>query len=173
MGVLKATGYKLSTPCAICGGCLSLRKSIYGYYYACDQTGCPGTIDAHQDTRLPVGVPGTLEVKALRSKGHVLMGQLIEDRSMSKGRFYCWLSENMGIKPEESHFGMFGKDQCLRAIALTEQAIAGEIEGPVEKYAAGMMGRKYYTPNTTKAISKRNAKRIKQGRNPRWKRDKE
>lgn len=118
--------------CLHCGQLCRLQASSastyggrdYGPQWHCDR--CDARVGCHKGTVLPLGSPCNAEVRDLRMQAHRLFDSLWR-RKMAKdgcskrrarGAAYAWLSQNMSLRPEQTHIGMFDAEQCRKVIEL-------------------------------------------------------
>lgn len=105
--------------CPECGNPMVLCPTgKWGPYYRCSTyPRCPGAHGAHKDGT-PLGVPANKATKQARIAAHTVFDALWKDGGMSRGSAYRWLSEALGLTPEECHIGRFDEAQCNRVIRL-------------------------------------------------------
>lgn len=115
----------VTVTCAECAAPMALRSGRYGLFWGCTAyPTCKGIHGAHNDTGLPLGVPGNAETKAARIRAHEAFDKLWKwgehGKKTRRGLAYLWLARELGIAADDAHFGSFDLATCERAIALCE-----------------------------------------------------
>ena len=99
--------------CPECGGAMTLKGGRFGTFYGCLADGCRGSHGAHPDGR-PVGVPADARTKRARISAHDAFDRLWKHGRMSRSQSYAWMSDALGMSPDEAHIGKFDVDSCKR-----------------------------------------------------------
>ena len=96
-------------------------KFIDKKYYMCllDSNHYVGT---YNDNITSLGRLANSELRRLKNQGHNTFDPLWRRNNIFKSRkqAYQWLSKEMGLSLELTHFGMFTVEQCRKAILLCE-----------------------------------------------------
>ena len=116
------------TTCPYCG-CKSkyvdssvIYGKSYGMVYMCEP--CDAFVGVHHKTsKKALGRLANRELREWKKKAHAHFDQLWK-RGLKKGRkkhevrnsAYKWLANELGIKVEHSHIGMFDVELCRRTI---------------------------------------------------------
>ena len=81
-------------------------------------TPCQAWVGCHSKTDNPLGRLANAELRAAKSKVHLVFDVLWKDRGWKRTDAYLWLAEKMGLPPNQCHIGMFDLAQCEKAYAL-------------------------------------------------------
>ncbi len=99
------------------------NREIYGkeygqwpYLYAC--TGCDAYVGLHPKTDIPLGTLANASLRDARNQNKALFLALSKDRGWSRRQAYRWLSQQLGLSPENTHWGLFQIATANRAGAL-------------------------------------------------------
>ena len=97
------------------------RPDLFGkFFYRCEP--CGAYVGCHPGTQNPLGRLANAELRAAKQKAHAAFDPMWRgnDRSAGKRRAaaYAWLSEQLGIAPQNTHIGMFDVDLCKRTVEL-------------------------------------------------------
>lgn len=120
----------LPTPhvCHHCGGHIELvnNQEIYGkpygqwpWAYLC--RGCGAHVGIHPYTNIALGFVANFEERVARKLAKDKFNKLWRGDIEYRNRAYAWLASQMGIPRSECHFGMFGVDQCTKALEIMNQ----------------------------------------------------
>lgn len=122
--------------CRYCGGVVELcnNSEVYGgrsfgdwpYCYLC--RACGAYVGIHPDTDLPLGTLADRDLRTKRKDGKHAFYALIKKKNWPRDDAYAWLSETLGIKPSQCHWGMFEADQCDKAKQVCERELMGSTE---------------------------------------------
>jgi hypothetical protein len=77
-------------------------------------------VGTYSNNKTSLGRVADKNLRALKKKGHELFDPLWKNQSHFKNQreAYIWLSEQMKLSLEYTHFGMFTSEQCDLAIKL-------------------------------------------------------
>lgn len=93
-------------------------------FYACMP--CRAWVGVHQGTTTPLGRLANAELRQLKIAAHAVFDPKWKKCGpRSRTRAYGWLAEQLGIKPQDCHIGMFDEETCRRAIAICERSQDG------------------------------------------------
>jgi DNA-directed RNA polymerase subunit RPC12/RpoP len=85
-------------------------------FYRC--VPCDATVGINKKTGLPFGRLANRDLRKAKMAAHDAFDPLWNvDGKMTRTEAYAWLSAELGIPPEQCHFGMFDIDTCNKAIA--------------------------------------------------------
>lgn len=127
---------KYPTPevCPYCGWPVEFASNatIYGREYGNGKcykcTNCDAYVGVHDGTKIPLGILANKEMRNIKRKGHAMFdwywNKSINPKARRK-RWECYarLSIKLGIEVRECHFGWFGKERLLQAIAILEEGL--------------------------------------------------
>lgn len=100
--------------------------------YAC--LPCDAWVGAHKDSGKPLGRLANAELRRAKMAAHAAFDPLWKSGQMSRKKAYKMLSDKMGLKPEETHIGMFDVEQCNTVVILCTPVIIKE-RGSLMVYA--------------------------------------
>jgi hypothetical protein len=109
-------------------GKLKYKNTQFGGLWVCDQPGC--TVKQWNGS---TSTPADDETRAARRELHEMFDPLWRDHGVfvssqgkkgRRGKAYRWLAENMNLKQEDAHFGMFDLEQCKKAKRLIQELLA-------------------------------------------------
>lgn len=119
--------------CPNCGCDVLLvnNREIYGreygdwpYAYRCvDHRGCDSYVGLHPNTDLPLGTLANKPTREARKTYKSFFFQLQRARGWSRKQAYAWLTQRMGIPPDQCHWGFFGVAQAELAGSICEEAL--------------------------------------------------
>jgi hypothetical protein len=95
------------------------RPDLYGkLFYSCAP--CKAHVGTHPGTDRPLGRLANAELRRAKSAAHAAFDPLWKSKNatMSRKGAYTWLSQKMGLAPEQTHVGMFDVAQCIRVVEL-------------------------------------------------------
>ena len=100
-------------------------KEIYGpnsqyggKYYRCVKNH-DHYVGCHAYSTLALGRVADKTLRELKHQGHELFDPLWKNKVFSsRPKAYYWLSKQMGIRRDLTHFGMFDEEQCRMAISI-------------------------------------------------------
>jgi hypothetical protein len=86
-------------------------------YYMCVRNS-DHYVGTYSDNKTSLGRVADKDLRALKKKGHELFDPMWKNQSHFKNQreAYIWLSEQMKLSLEFTHFGMFTSEQCNLAI---------------------------------------------------------
>jgi hypothetical protein len=86
-------------------------------YYVCTNNK-DHYVGTYKDNVMALGRLADAELRTLKSEGHAVFDPLWKERKIFKSRkkAYEWLSEDMDLPIDLTHFGMFSVAQCVEAI---------------------------------------------------------
>ncbi|MCF8017802.1 MAG: DUF3268 family zinc-finger domain-containing protein [Vallitaleaceae bacterium] len=88
----------------------------YGMIYLCRQ--CDAYVGVHKGTDKPLGRLADKELRYWKMAAHEAFDPIWKSRRMRRNDAYTWLAERMGLKPEETHIGMFDVPECKKVIKI-------------------------------------------------------
>ena len=91
----------------------------YKFFYRCPK--CQARVGCHPNSTRPLGRLANSELRIEKSMAHTAFDVLWKLGNMSRPQAYAWLSEAMGIPPEECHIGMFDLQQCRKVVELVKE----------------------------------------------------
>jgi hypothetical protein len=89
-------------------------------YYHCAP--CKAYVGCHKGTPRPLGTLADAELRRLRLEAHMAFDPIWKDSNVTRTAAYKWLSNQLGITPDECHIGKFDLRMCERAIAVCMNA---------------------------------------------------
>lgn len=100
------------------------------FYYCAD---CSAWVGCHRGTTKPLGRLANTELRLAKQSAHVAFDTLWK-RTTPAGSFdrssaYTWLAQQLGIKREDCHIGMFDEEQCRRVEICVAQVQDREVMG--------------------------------------------
>lgn len=114
---------RLNPTCIECG---QLAGLVYGdviyphrpdlfskAFWLCD---CGAYCGCHGITTRALGNPCGPETRRARMHAHEAFDPLWRNRQMGRHEAYSWLSDKMGLAPEQTHIGMMTRDQALEVV---------------------------------------------------------
>jgi hypothetical protein len=88
----------------------------YGMIYLCKD--CDAYVGVHKGTDKPLGRLADKELRYWKMAAHDAFDPLWKSKSMKRNQAYKWLAGCMGLRPEETHIGMFDVSQCKKVIKI-------------------------------------------------------
>lgn len=79
------------------------------WFWRCDP--CDAHVGTHSDGKA-LGKLANKELRAARVTAHASFDRLWKYNHMTRSDAYKWLSEIMGLPPEQTHIALFGPVQC-------------------------------------------------------------
>ncbi len=106
----------------------------YGPIWICRE--CRAYVGCHPGTTKPLGTLADAETREWRSKAHAAFDYLWRikmqrehcSRNKARSAAYRWLSEQLGIEPEQCHIGMMSASQCRKVVDLCAAVINKTVE---------------------------------------------
>ena len=116
-------------PCPYCGGKVIYTNNSVLYHgtsygngccYYC--TNCHASVGVHStgDYKTPLGILATREMRPLKMKAHRLFDKYWRVYKYDRNKVYRALALEMGIEPEQCHFGWFSTKDLRRAIHILQ-----------------------------------------------------
>lgn len=121
----------IPTECPYCGGTVRLvnNREIYGapigswpFAYHCQQC-CEAYVGVHQDTAIPVGFMADKELRKARQTAKISFHEMLYVSRRSRSEGYRWLSVQLGISVNKTHYGWMDMIQCEQALKITTEEI--------------------------------------------------
>jgi len=125
--------------CPYCNAPAQLKDSAIVYYtrsygnmWVCSNyPSCDAYVGVHKATNEALGTLANKELRQARMKAKELfepiwktgqinkhMGLPYMKKTSNRKKAYRWLADKMGLTKDETHFGMFNKEQCEKAYAI-------------------------------------------------------
>ena len=122
------------TECNFCGGEVKYvnNREIYGrsfgdwpYAYRC--TCCDAYVGVHPNTTIPLGTLADHPTRNARKvhKQHFI--NMTKKLNWSRSQAYRWLSEQLELAPQLTHWGMFDFDTCVKAGAVCKEKVLAHL----------------------------------------------
>lgn len=118
------TDRELDVVCPYCGSGADLvsGQSVYPHrsdlfhkwFYMCSP--CDARVGCHPKSKRPLGRLANSELRRWKMKAHAAFDPLWKSKKMSRKEAYSWLSDRLGIHPDETHIGMFDVEMCKKVI---------------------------------------------------------
>jgi hypothetical protein len=83
-------------------------------FWAC--TPCQAYVGCHKGTTEALGRLADAQLRAAKMSAHAAFDPLWREGSMSRKDAYAWLSQALGVPPDDCHIGMFDVDMCKRVV---------------------------------------------------------
>lgn len=82
--------------------------------------GCHETTFNHDFPKgtMPLGRLANAELRSAKSAAHALFDPLWKTGKMRRGQAYAWLADQLKIKQEDCHIGMFSVEQCKQVFQI-------------------------------------------------------
>jgi hypothetical protein len=97
------------------------------FWYCADDEAWVG---CHRDTTKPLGRLADAELRQAKQDAHVAFDQLWRATtpagSFDRSGAYAWLAQELGIRREDCHIGMFDVAQCQRVVEVCGKRIVRE-----------------------------------------------
>jgi hypothetical protein len=77
---------------------------------------CHAYVGCHASTGKPLGRLANAELRKLKMAAHAVFDPLWKNGCFSRSAAYAWLSDALGISPDECHIGMFDEEQCRKVV---------------------------------------------------------
>lgn len=120
--------FPIPTTCPHCNGAVEIASNAaiyngreYGdwpWIYLCVNKKCFASIGMHPETNLPLGTLAHGPLRQQRMKAKSLFNPLWQSGKMARKYAYYWLAKEMGLPPEQCHFGLFDEKQCELAMKV-------------------------------------------------------
>lgn len=89
-------------------------------YYKCFP--CQAWVGTHKGTMKPLGNLAKAQLRKLKMRAHEVFDVLWRSRMMSRTEAYALMAEELKIKVEDAHIGLFSEEQCREVIRIFEPA---------------------------------------------------
>lgn len=90
------------------------RPDLYSLkFWLCE---CGAYVGSHKNTGEPLGNPCDMATKIARIKAHAHLDSFWRSGKLTRKKAYKKLSEFMNLPKEDTHIGMFTKEQCERVL---------------------------------------------------------
>lgn len=93
------------------------------HFYRCAP--CKAWVGCHPGTKTPLGRLANAELREWKSKAHAAFDPLWKrkiargvKKNEARGAGYAWLADQLGIKREDCHVGMFDTSTCQRVVEI-------------------------------------------------------
>ena len=90
------------------------------HFYICNE--CDARVGCHKGTTTPLGTMANRELRELRMKVHKTFDKMwkykFNDTYMDRTKAYLWLAKKMEMTKDECHIGMFGIEECKKALKI-------------------------------------------------------
>lgn len=96
---------------------------------------CDAWVGTHKGTDKPLGRLANAELRKAKMAAHSAFDPLWKSGRMSRKDAYAMLSEKMGLKPKDTHIGMFDVDQCKQVVAVCHDIAMPHQPGTFMVYA--------------------------------------
>jgi len=88
----------------------------YGMIYLCRP--CDAYVGVHKGTDRPKGRLADKELRYWKMVAHEAFDPIWQSKRMGRNEAYAWLAGRMGLRPEDTHIGMFDVPQCKKVIKI-------------------------------------------------------
>jgi hypothetical protein len=85
-------------------------------FYRCKP--CDAYVGCHPGTDKPLGRLADAQLRRCKSLVHLHFDNIWKSEKMSRSQAYTWLAQELGIKVEECHIGIFDMPMCQKAILV-------------------------------------------------------
>lgn len=119
------------TICRYCGSPVvyTSNAEIYGREYGEDRCylcrNCRAFVGVHPGTDTPLGTLANEELRRYRKAAHFWFDKIWKSptRITTRDKAYKWLSKELGLPKEETHIGMFEKEQCEKVMEISQRRL--------------------------------------------------
>lgn len=111
--------------CAYCGRKTMLRKTQYGWQWAC--LPCGAWVGCHKGTSHALGRVADAELRRWKMVAHDWFDPLWQNGGFSRSGAYHWLAKNLGLTVDECHIGMFDVATCEKVVTLAKAQLINQI----------------------------------------------
>lgn len=94
----------------------TIKPERSGQIYLCEM--CGAFCYTHENTNIPLGVPGNELERNYRSAVHKLFDIYWKENDMSRDEAYAWLAGNIGIFKKDCHIGRFDIFSCKQVLKV-------------------------------------------------------
>lgn len=122
---------KKPTICRYCGSPVvyTSNAEIYGREYGEGRCylcrNCRAFVGVHPGTDTPLGTLANEELRRYRKAAHFWFDKIWKSptRITTRDKAYKWLSKELGLPKEETHIGMFEKEQCEKVMEISQKKL--------------------------------------------------
>ena len=119
------------TICRYCGSPVvyTSNAEIYGREYGDGKCylcrNCRSFVGVHPGTDIPLGTLANEELRRYRKAAHFWFDKIWKKttRIMTRDKAYKWLSKEIGLPKEQTHIGMFEKEQCEKVMEISQKKL--------------------------------------------------
>ncbi len=119
------------TICRYCGSPVvyTSNAEIYGREYGEGRCylcrNCRAFVGVHPGTDTPLGTLANEELRRYRKAAHFWFDKIWKSptRITTRDKAYKWLSKELGLPKEETHIGMFEKEQCEKVMEISQRRL--------------------------------------------------
>lgn len=119
------------TICRYCGSPVvyTSNAEIYGREYGEGRCylcrNCRAFVGVHPGTDTPLGTLANEELRRYRKAAHFWFDKIWKSptRITTRDKAYKWLSKELGLPKEETHIGMFEKEQCEKVMEISQKKL--------------------------------------------------
>ncbi|MBQ9657632.1 MAG: hypothetical protein IJV31_02555 [Clostridia bacterium] len=119
------------TICRYCGSPVvyTSNAEIYGREYGEGKCylcrNCRAFVGVHPGTDIPLGTLADEELRRYRKAAHFWFDKIWKSptRITTRDKAYKWLSKELGLPKEETHIGMFEKEQCEKVMEISQKRL--------------------------------------------------
>ena len=119
------------TICRYCGSPVvyTSNAEIYGREYGEGRCylcrNCRAFVGVHPGTYTPLGTLANEELRRYRKAAHFWFDKIWKSptRITTRDKAYKWLSKELGLPKEETHIGMFEKEQCEKVMEISQRRL--------------------------------------------------
>lgn len=98
----------------------------YGMIYLCRP--CKAWVGVHKGTNKSLGRLANSNLREYKKEAHKYFDQIWKSGKMTRHGAYKWLSNELHIKKEFTHIGMFNEETCQKVINLSKRIINSSYE---------------------------------------------
>ena len=117
--------------CRYCGSPVvyTSNAEIYGREYGEGKCylcrNCRAFVGVHPGTDIPLGTLADEELRRYRKAAHFWFDKIWKSptRITTRDKAYKWLSKELGLPKEETHIGMFEKEQCEKVMEISQKRL--------------------------------------------------
>ena len=112
--------------CDYCGNSAALvdgsviyphRPDLYHkWFYRCEP--CGAFVGCHPNTKSALGRLANAELRKAKMAAHAAFDPIWKSGKKRRGSAYAWLADQLGIKQQDCHIGMFDVATCKRVIEI-------------------------------------------------------
>lgn len=90
-------------------------------FYQCAP--CGAYVGCHDGTERALGRLANAELRAAKSKAHLVFDPLWKSGKQTRSAAYKWLAQQLGIEPKKCHIGWMDLEMCQRVIEVSETKV--------------------------------------------------